>query len=125
MLERFIPCDLGQLFQKGEVVDASVVDTQRAFAHRTFQLRIGSRPMDLPKSVATQMFFPFCRQPRANWDAIKVCLEINALVLPDARVPLAMDASFAACVWRQIDIVNRKQRLCDENVSTAEIKVGN
>src|SRR5437773_10701612 len=125
MLERFIPCDFGQLFQKGEVVYASVADTQRAFAGRTFQLRIDSRPMDLPESAAAQMLFPFRWQPRANWDGIEVCLEINALVLPDARVPLATDASFAACVWSQIDIANRKQRLCDENVSTAEIKVGN
>src|SRR5205823_10034236 len=121
MLERFIPCDFGQLFQKGEVVYASVADTQRAFAGRTFQLRILSRPMNLPESAAAQMLFPFRWQPRANWDGIEVCLEINAFVLPDARVPLAMDASLAVRIrgksasrtdssCGKIHIVNGEQR---------------
>src|SRR5712692_8122500 len=136
MLERFLLREFGELFEKSKMIDTSVAHAQEALARRTFQLRILSRPMDLPESAAAQMLSPFRWQPRANWEGTEGRFEIDAFILRDACVSLAMDASLAVRIRRKsasrtdsscgkIDIVNGEQRLCDENVSTAEIKVGN
>src|SRR5437667_12308682 len=100
MLERFVPRDFGQLFEKSKIIDTAVAHAQEALARGTFQLRILSRPMNLPESAAAQMLFPFRWQPRANWDGIEVCLAINASALPAAGVPLAIAASPALPIRR-------------------------
>src|SRR6266550_6398714 len=95
MLECFLLREFREFFKKRQVVDSCVVHADRAFASRTFQLRILSRPMNVPEGTAAQMPFPFRWEPRANWDPIETCLEIDFLIIPDAGIRLGMNA-FAA-----------------------------
>src|SRR6266487_6787749 len=95
MLELLLLREFREFFKKRQVVDSPVVHADRAFAHRSFQPRILSGPMNIPEGAAAQMGFPFRWQPRANWDLIENGLEIDALILPDAGVRPGMNA-FAA-----------------------------
>src|SRR5205814_10525471 len=89
-----------------------------------FQLRIFSGPVKVAESAAVQTPFPFRWQPRANWDRIEVRFEINALILPDAGVCLDVNAFVATRIRCEIDIINRQQRLGDEKMRAAEVKIG-
>src|SRR4029453_9800374 len=124
MFEWLLLGELRELFQKGNILDLPVTNTQRTFAGGAFQLRIFSRPVKVAESAAVQTPFPFRWQPRANWDRIEVRFEIDALIIPDAGVCLGVNAFVAARIRCKIDIVNREQRLGDEKMRAAEIKIG-
>src|SRR5215471_14402709 len=125
MLKRFLLRERGEFFEQREVVDSPVMHTQRSLSGGTLQLRILACPMYVPESGAAQMLFPFRRQPGANWNAVKVRFEIDTLVLSNAGCSLTANRSFAVLLGREIEIVNRQQGLCDENVCTQQIKIGN
>src|SRR5205809_5518505 len=80
--------------------------------------------MSAAEGSAVQMLFPFVRKPAAYRYALEIRAKVNTPVFSDTGRSPALDISFTSLVGCQVDMVNRRQRFCDENVGPTQIKVG-
>src|SRR6266566_7804440 len=70
------------------------------------------------------MLLPFVREPVAYRHALEIRAKVSTPVFSDTGGSLAVDVSFTSLVGRQVKMVNRHQRFCDENVGVTQIKIG-
>src|SRR6266576_6348812 len=80
--------------------------------------------MNAAEGSAVQMLFPFVREPAAYRHALEIRAKVNTPVFSDTGFSLAVDVSLTSLVGCQVDMVNRHQCFCDENVGPTQIKVG-
>src|SRR5437588_7445732 len=69
------------------------------------------------------MLFPFVWQPATYRHALEICAKVDTPVFSNASCSSTADASFVSLVGCQVDIANRHERLCDEDIGTMQIKL--
>src|SRR5581483_10396604 len=69
------------------------------------------------------MFVPFSRKPGPEGHCLKTRLEIDASVRADARPAFAMQRAFAISKGGQVNLINRNQRFCDEQMRSPQVEL--
>ena len=80
--------------------------------------------MNFAGGAAAKMSSPPRRQPPANRQAVETHIETDASVVPDPCLSFSVNAALTLRAWRQIGVVDSEQRLGDEHVRLAQIKIG-